>query len=119
MDWQKEFLDQMEGKRVVWLEIPRKNGKSFLLACIAIVRFVEAYLTNSNPPNSTCRRHTGASQKSLYNYIRNQVLFNPVLQEFIKPYLSELRLIGRAGTLKAIAADGPSNHGLNPSLIPL
>ena len=89
MDWQKEFLAGMEGKRVVWLEIPRKNGKSFLLACIAIVKFIEGFMRNENP-QIVLAAATREQAKILYSYIRNQVLFNPVLQKFIKPYLSEL-----------------------------
>ena len=28
MDWQRKLIRDAEGKRMVWLEIPRKNGQN-------------------------------------------------------------------------------------------
>lgn len=116
LDWQRKLIQDGEGKRMVWLEIPRKNGKSAFIAMLAIAHMLEGFKNNSNPQvvlAAATREQAGI----LFGYVRNMILFNPELQKVLEPYRKEIRLKGRPGFLKTLTSDGGSNHGLNPSLI--
>jgi phage terminase large subunit-like protein len=116
LDWQRHLIQESEGKRMVWLEIPRKNGKSAFIAMLAIAHMLEGFKNNSNPQvvlAAATREQAGI----LFGYVRNMILFNPELQKVLEPYRKEIRLKGKPGFLKTLTSDGGSNHGLNPSLI--
>ena len=116
MDWQRHLIREGEGKRMVWLEIPRKNGKSAFIAMIAIAHMLEGYKNNSNP-QVVLAAATREQAAILFGYVRNMVLYNPELQKVLEPYRKEIRLKGKPGFLKTLTSDGGSNHGLNPSKI--
>lgn len=116
LDWQRHLIRQGQGKRMIWLEIPRKNGKSAFIAMLAIAHLLEGYKNTSNPQvilAAATREQAGI----LFGYVRNMILLNPQLQKVLEPFRKEIRLKGKPGYLKTITSDGGSNHGLNPSLI--
>jgi len=116
LDWQRHLIREGEGKRMIWLEIPRKNGKSAFIAMLAVAHMLEGFKNNSNPQvilAAATREQAGI----LFGYVRNMILLNPQLQKVLEPFRKEIRLKGRPGYLKTITSDGGSNHGLNPSLI--
>lgn len=116
LDWQRHLIRNGEGKRMIWLEIPRKNGKSAFIAMLAIAHMLEGFKNNSNPQvvlAAATREQAGI----LFAYVRNMILYNPELQKVLEPFRKEIRLKGRPGFLKTLTSDGGSNHGLNPSLI--
>jgi len=116
LDWQRHLIREGEGKRMIWLEIPRKNGKSAFIAMLAIAHMLEGFKNNSNPQvvlAAATREQAGI----LFAYVRNMILYNPELQKVLQPFRKEIRLKGRPGFLKTLTSDGGSNHGLNPSLI--
>lgn len=116
MDWQKKLLVDAEGKRMIWLEIPRKNGKSAFIAMLAIAHMLEGFKNNSNP-QVVLAAATREQASILFGYVRNMILFSPDLQKVLYPLRKEIRLKGKPGFLKTLTSDGGSNHGLNPSLI--
>ncbi len=116
MDWQRGLIRDAEGKRMVWLEIPRKNGKSAFIAMLAIAHLLKGFKDGTNPQvilAAATREQAGI----LFGYVRNMILLNPQLQKVLEPFRKEIRLKGKPGYLKTITSDGGSNHGLNPSLI--
>ncbi|HSG51573.1 MAG TPA: terminase large subunit, partial [Rheinheimera sp.] len=116
MDWQRDLIRRSEGKRMVWLEIPRKNGKSAFIAMLAIAHLLKGWKDNSNPQviiAAATREQAGI----LFGYVRNTILMNPVLKQALIPYRKEIHLLNKPGFLKTITSDGLSNHGANPSLI--
>ena len=116
MPWQRQLIREGEGKRMIWLEIPRKNGKTAFIAMLAIAHMLKGFKENSNPQvvlAAATREQAGI----LFNYVRNMILFNPELQKVLEPYRKEIRLKGKPGFIKTLTSDGGSNHGLNPSLI--
>jgi phage terminase large subunit-like protein len=116
MDWQRKLIRDAEGKRMVWLEIPRKNGKSAFIAMLAIAHLLKGFKEGTNPQvvlAAATREQAGI----LFGYVRNMILLNPQLQKVLEPFRKEIRLKGKPGYLKTITSDGGSNHGLNPSLI--
>ena len=116
MHWQRQLIREGEDKRMIWLEIPRKNGKTAFIAMLAVAHMLKGFKENSNPQvvlAAATREQAGI----LFNYVRNMILFNPELQKVLEPYRKEIRLKGKPGFIKTLTSDGGSNHGLNPSLI--
>jgi phage terminase large subunit-like protein len=116
MPWQKRFISDMEGKRDVWLEIPRKNGKTATIAMIAIAHMLKGWRDDTNP-EVILAASTKEQAGILFRYCTNMIIRSPALQVALRPMQYEIRLKGKPGFLKTVAADGGSNHGHNPSLI--
>ena len=116
MPWQVDLIERAEGKRMVWLEIPRKNGKSAFIAMLAVAHLLKGFRDNTNP-QVIIAAATREQASILFGYVRNTILMNPVLQQALIPYRREIHLKGKPGFLKTITSDGLSNHGANPSLI--
>jgi phage terminase large subunit-like protein len=109
MEWQRKLIRDAEGKRMVWLEIPRKNGKSAFIAMLAIAHMLKGFKEGTNPQvvlAAATREQAGI----LFGYVRNMILLNPELQKVLEPYRKEIRLKGKPGYLKTITSDGGSNH---------
>jgi phage terminase large subunit-like protein len=116
MPWQKNLLRKSQGKRDVWLEIPRKNGKSATIAMLAIAHLLDGWKRDTNP-EVIIAASTKEQAGILFRYVVNMIKRSPSLQVALRPMQYEVRLQGKPGYMKTIAADGGSNHGLNPSLI--
>ena len=122
MPWQKKMIRQlcMEDKngkrqyRVVWLELPRKNGKSFMISLLAIV----GMLTEKNP-QVICAAATRDQARILFQYARDQIALSSRLRKYLKAFQHSIRMKNPKvpGTMRTISSDAPSAHGLNPSLI--
>lgn len=116
MPWQKNLLKKAHGKRDVWLEIPRKNGKSATIAMLAIAHLLDGWKRDTNP-EVIIAASTKEQAGILFRYVVNMVKRSQPLQVALRPMQYEIRLKGKPGFMKTVAADGGSNHGLNPSLI--
>jgi len=116
MPWQKDLIKRSHGKRDVWLEIPRKNGKSATIAMIAIAHLLDGWKRDTNP-EVIIAASTKEQAGILFRYVVNMVKRSKSLQVALRPMQYEIRLKGKPGFMKTVAADGGSNHGLNPSLI--
>lgn len=116
MPWQKRLIKQMEGKRDVWLEIPRKNGKSATIAMMAIAHLLDGWKRDTNP-EVIIAASTKEQAGILFRYVVNMIKRSNALRVALRPMQYEVRLVGKPGYMKTVAADGGSNHGLNPSLI--
>jgi phage terminase large subunit-like protein len=116
MPWQKNLVKKAYGKRDVWLEIPRKNGKSATIAMLAIAHLLDGFKHDSNP-EVIIAASTKEQAGILFRYVVNMIRRSPALQVALRPMQYEIRLKGKPGFMKTVAAEGGSNHGLNPSLI--
>lgn len=116
MPWQVNLIKKAEGKRDVWLEIPRKNGKSATIAMLAISHLLDGWRRDTNP-EVIIAASTKEQAGILFRYVVNMIKRNKKLQIALRPMQYEVRLNGKPGFMKTVAADGGSNHGLNPSLI--
>lgn len=112
LPFQCEFIEAVfaEGIQVAGLSVPRGNGKTGLLACIALS---ELFL-NDEYPDIAC---IGVTLKQLnrpngiYRACSDMVLANPVLREQVKVYRNnndtKIALVDRPGELAAVAALDP------------
>lgn len=116
MPWQKRLIRKMHNKRDVWLEIPRKNGKSATIAMMAIAHLLDGWKRDINP-EVIIAASTKEQAGILFRYVVNMIKRSKALQVALRPMQYEIRLVGKPGFMKTVAADGGSNHGLNPSLI--
>jgi phage terminase large subunit-like protein len=121
LPWQEEILQAIcatgeDGQRLydtIWIEISRKAGKTMFCSFIGIC----AMLMETNPQVVLAAANREQAH-ILFQYIYDQIHINPKLAKYLQPYRHEIRLAsGKPGVLKTLAADGGSNHGLNPSLI--
>jgi len=125
MEWQNEFIRKLYGTlgldgkrqyRQALLYLPRKNGKTFLAAALALYHLVgdgkhgaEVYLAaGSRDQASIC-----------FNQARDFVRMNPTLSKRLRiiDYKKEIHDDKTSSVLKALAADGGLAHGLNPTAV--
>lgn len=127
MDWQKKIIEDIFGTvkedgrrqyRTVYIEIPRKNGKTALAAAIAnYMLFVES---NNDPEAEIYSAAADRDQASLvFNQAASMVRKNNVLTKTCNIIDSQKRIVNyRTGSFyRAIPADAASAHGYNASCV--
>jgi phage terminase large subunit-like protein len=120
LPWQLKLIDAVttQGKNGfrkypnLWVEIPRKNGKSFTLACLVV-----CHLFTTENPQVVMAAATREQAAILFKYLYDMIALSPRLQQHLEAYRRVIRLKARPGEVRILASDGKSNLGLNPSLI--
>lgn len=124
LDWQRDFLmrlyswrrsNGMRRFRSFYLEVAKKNGKSTLVSCLAVVHMVdqedgapEIYL------NAVDREQAGI----VFDECARMVAASPELTERLQTIKSKGRIIDPIGNgkIQKNSADAPSKDGVNASL---
>lgn len=118
--FQREFIcdiyDNPHGTRRAYLSIARKNGKSALIAGLLLAHLVgpEAKLNSQIISGAMSR-----DQASLVHALASKMCqLNSDLAQVVRIVPSSKRLIGLRKNVeyRALAADGPTAHGLSPAL---
>lgn len=120
MPFQRDFIkaiyDNPAGTSRAYLSIARKNGKSALIACIALAHTVgpEAKL-NSQIISGARSRDQAAI---VFKLAEKMVRLNPDLAKIVKVIPSQKTLIGLPMNVeyRAISAEAGTAHGLSPIL---
>jgi phage terminase large subunit-like protein len=118
MPFQKRFIldiyDNPAGTSRAYLSIARKNGKSALIAALALAHIVgpEAQL-NSQIISGARSRDQAAI---VFKLAEKMVRLNPDLAKIVKPIPSQKTLIGLPMNVeyRAISAEAGTAHGLSP-----
>jgi phage terminase large subunit-like protein len=127
-DWQREgIMDQVFGwvewsptlnrwarvYRVAWIEIARKNGKSELLAGIALVLLVAD--DEEGAEVYGCAKDRDQARK-VYDVAERMVELSPLLSRRLRIYKQTKRIVDeRTGSYyEVVAADAAGNLGHNP-----
>lgn len=120
-DWQKDYIRKLFGTvdesglrqyRTSFVFIPRKNGKSNLLAAIGLaLLFVEKEPGAEIYVCASSRDQANAIFEVCKQMIRNR----PVLENGCKVFRNSIVLNGTNSFLKAVAADAGVLHGSNAS----
>ena len=118
--WQKEFLMEVFGwketatgnrkYKVVYLEIPRKNGKSFIASGLGL------YLTladNEGGAEVVSAAVDRDQARIVFDTAKQMVFMNPKLKKYAEPYQRQIIVRKTASVYKVISADAFSKHGLN------
>ena len=123
-DWQKEEIirpifgwkreDGTRKYRTVYIEIPRKNGKSNICAALGIYmlfadseRGAEIYSAAAD---------TGQA-KIVFDIAKQMVAQNPELSKRAKIYQNSIVNPAKGNFYKAISSDSKTKHGFNSSTI--
>ena len=120
MPFQKKFIhdvyDNPDGTSRAYLSIARKNGKSALIAAIALAHIVgpEAKLNSQIISGGRSRDQAAL----VYKLAEKMVRLNAELRKIVKPIPSQKTLIGLPMNVeyKAISAEAGTAHGLSPVL---
>jgi phage terminase large subunit-like protein len=121
-DWQQEFLDELflvtEDERLVYREamlgIPRKNGKSTLMAALALYG-----LLASGEHGAEVYVAAGSKDQAriVFNQAKEFVETSPALMKWLRPQRNQILSPSNNGQFRVLASDAPLQHGLNPSLV--
>lgn len=124
LDWQHEVLWDVYGTvnengfrqyRVAYLEIPKKNGKTELVAALAL------YHLFNDPPGGEiyCCAAEKYQAARTYSYAKQMLEQDPALQEIAKVVDSKKEIYNLlTGTfIKVLSAEAYSKHGLNPTVV--
>jgi phage terminase large subunit-like protein len=101
--------------RSVVLIMPRKNGKTTLLAAYAIYRL----LTSEGSPQILLTASSDKQAGRLYEACANFIRRSPVLSELVRvrDYIGEIKREDGQGVIYRMSSDPARLHGYNPSLV--
>jgi len=118
--WQKAFLMEIFGwkrkdnnkrkYRVVYLEVPRKNGKSFIASGLGL------YLTLADEEGGAEVVSAAVDREQariVFDTAKQMVAMNPRLRKHAEAYQRAIIVKETASVYKVISADAFSKHGLN------
>lgn len=121
--WQEELIRKIFGTvddngyrqyRTVYVEIPKKNGKSETGAAIAL-----KLLCADNEPGAEIYGAAGDRDQAsiVFNVANQMVRLNPTLKNYIKPIPSTKRMIVHktSSVYRALSSESFTKHGYNPS----
>jgi phage terminase large subunit-like protein len=100
--------------REALLGIARKNGKSTFGAGIALYGLVAA---GENAPEVYAAAGSVEQGRIVFGQAQRFVEASPRLQDWLRVYRSTIECKSNGGIFKVLSADGPLQHGLNPSTV--
>ena len=125
MDWEYKIVHDVFGTvdqnglrkyRTVYIEIPKKNGKSPFGSMLASYLFA----ADGEPSPEVYSCAVDKEQAGIvYNYVAGMTRQYPALKKRLK-YVDSQKFIrnnSNDGTFKSVSADVPSKHGITPSAI--
>src|SRR3990167_8813355 len=119
--WQRTFMRQateMDGREFLWrsavLVLPRKNGKTTMLAAYALYR-----LFDSGQPEILLAASSDKQAGRLFDAVVSFLYRNPALFELvaISQHVGEIARKDGGGKIIRLASDPSTLHGYNPSLV--
>lgn len=123
LDWQIEAIREVygtteNGKRkykMAYLEIPKKNGKTEVVAALAIFHLV------CDPPGGqvVCAAAERDQASLVFNAAKDMISQSKVLSKLLKVKDSIKQIVNTSkhSTLKVLSSEAYSKHGLNPSVV--
>lgn len=121
--WERSIVEAIfgwvddKGKRryqTVFVYVPRKNGKSLLIACISLYMLVV-----DDEPGAECYAAAADRQQAalLFDVAKNMVLRDEVMAEDITVFKHALERRETNSIFKTISAEGSTKHGFNSSFV--
>lgn len=120
--WQRDILDELylvdeDGKfiyREALLGLPRKNGKSTLVAAICLYGLLASGEQGAEVYAAAASRDQA---RIVFNQAREFVEASPELRQALKPMRNVITCPSNNGVFRVLSSDAPLQHGLNPSLV--
>ncbi len=123
-DWQKVLLHILLGwndketdlrrYRKMWLEIPKKNGKSFLIACLFLY-FIVA--DDEHSPNLLLAANSKTQTENVYDAIRGFVAYNDELKQILNCQEWTIKNPSNNGKIVRCPSNAKSSDGKNSNII--
>ena len=123
LPWQIEVLNEVYGTvsdgrrkyKTAYLEIPKKNGKSELVAALAIYHLVCDPLGGQ----VLCAAAERKQASLVYNAAKDMISQSKVLLKMLKVRDSTKEIINtnKHSTMAVLSSEAYSKHGLNPSVV--
>lgn len=124
LDWQRDFLMRLYGWRrkdgtrrfrSFYLEIAKKNGKSTLVSCLAIVHIVDA---EDGAPEIYLNAVDKEQASIVFDECSRMVAASPELSDRLEVIKSRGRIVDPVGNgkIQKNSADAPSKDGVNASV---
>lgn len=128
LPWQKSALEEFYGRTIeadtsyyryyqyLYLEIPKKNGKTELAAGLGLYHLL--FDGEENPEVYICAADKD-NASICYNKMVTMIDLSPWLKKYVKtvPSKREIHLIGKPGMIKVLSSEAFSKHGYNPSCV--
>jgi phage terminase large subunit-like protein len=114
VEWSEEYEQWVRRYQLAWLEVARKNGKSELLAGIAIVLLVADDEEGAEVYGAAQDREQA---RKVYDVAERMVELSPHLSKRLHPYVQSKRIVdpNHGGVYQIVSSDAPGNLGHNPS----
>lgn len=126
--WQKQPITDFYGTldedetgtfrhyQYLYLEIPKKNGKTELAAGLGLYHLLAD--GEENPQVYICAADK-ENASICYNAMVSMIDMSPWLKKYVKivPSRREIRLIGKKGMIKVMSSEAYSKHGYNVSCV--
>ena len=121
--WQKNIVGALFGWkrpdgtrrfRKVFLYVPRKNGKTVLLAAILLTLFYVDGEPGAQVYNVAGDR---AQAKLCFNMAKRMVEASPLLRKRTEIWKSTMDIPATGATYQALSSDAPGKHGTNPHAV--
>ena len=123
-EWQKKFIREIFGWKVketgvrkyrqVYLELPRKNGKSNLIACLGLYLLLVEREFGKEIYSCAGDREQA---KIVFNIAKSMLQMNPKLSKLAKPFRDSIVVDKSNSFYKAISSDSSTKHGYSASAI--
>lgn len=119
LPWQEHLLRWVFGwrnddgtrvVRTVYVEVPRKNGKSSLCAGVALYLLIADQEPGVEVYSCAADRDQAAI---VFELAKQMGAAEPALAKRVKPYRRSLVAANLSGSYKPLSADVPNKHGLN------
>jgi len=116
VEWSTEFGRYIRVTRIVWMEMARKQGKSEILAGIALYMLVADGEDGAEIYGAACDRDQA---RKVFDVAARMVTLSPVLSARLKVRNHEKRIVDErtASYYEVVAADAAGNLGHNPHAI--
>jgi phage terminase large subunit-like protein len=122
-EWQRRIVRALFGWkrpdgtrrfRKVFLYVPRKNGKTVLLAAILLTLFYVDQEPGAEIYNVAGDR---AQAKICFNMAKKMVEASPLLRKRTEIWKSTMDVPATGATFQALSSDAPGKHGTNPHAV--
>lgn len=110
----KRVSDNTRRYRRVYVEIPRKNGKSTVIAGLGIVLLTADREQGAEVYSAAADRDQAAI---VFDVAKSMVEASPSLSSRIKSFRRSMTVESTGSSYKVLSADAPTKHGLNASAI--
>lgn len=115
--WQRDIVESLFAEprpRTGYVQVARKNGKSYLAACLALYALVA---DGEEGAEVYCVAGDERQARIVWNHARRMVQLDPELSKRVYVYRDSLQYQAADATLEPLPSEADLRQGLNPSFV--